>query len=1479
MWLRNSRQIWGAALLLTLLEMALLPGGMGHTDELSGAVAPFATTAHAATRAISRRALGVAALSGPARRSAPRAASHLSLARPTSSATASLTPSATASLTPSATATATSTSTATPTATATFTPTATATSTSMPCAGTATPTATPSGYAATILNDQPAGYWRLDERCPGVVHDSSGHGLDGMTSGGVTLGVPGAIQGDPDTAMSFDGRSGSIPLTTSVLLQPSQVTLEAWINATGVSAGQIVGAQLQATGDVSGGYSLAVINHELSFSIGKNTFLHPFTQFSSIDVDDGRWHHVVGVYDGSQVCVYVDGDTANQCKPVGYPGIIYQQALTVTIGATPLAPVQYFKGAIDEVAIYPRALTPQQILVHYRAGTSSPLPTVPPTASATPCASAGSLTDPYPSAVLAAHPLAYWRLGEACTGTIRDSGPAGLDGQTQGGVQAGVPGAITGDPNTAMRFDGQTGYIALGDPGHLRPRHVSVEAWVQTTQTTAATLVTKRGAGYGLEMSGGTADFFVYGQGGDQGPARYQTTSASTYDDGNWHHLVGTFDGAHVCLYVDGALAAPCTPTLTDAIVYQPDRVTIGEGAGCFCDYAAAALDEVAIYGRALTPAEVRLHDLIGRAGSPPTATPTPTVGATATPCPTSGTLSAPYPSAVLADAPQGYWRLDEACPGTVHDSSGQGHDGQTQGGVQAGVPGALAGDPDTAMAFDGRTGAAALGDAAALQPPRLSAEAWISTTTTQGGTILGTSAYGYGLSMTSAGLVSFGITDASSTTYAMTSPVALNDGRWHYLVGSYDGTHVCLYVDAAKAAPLCATAGRIYYEPGGVSIGSGPAGYFQGAIDEPALYAGALDASRILAHAGAGGVGARVTPRLRVFGNQPALTASRTQQIAVTNASATTPLTVTDIGISDAQSFTETDNCAGVVLPPLGQCSILVRFTPQAPGAVSATLAVSASGGSSPQDVLLTGVGTARHTWFATGPMLDARAGHTATLVTEVITEATPSFTSTRVLVAGGFGPTGVLSTTELFDPRTGTWAATGPLQTARVWHMATALLNGRVLVAGGQSACAPLCLSLASAELYDPATRIWTPTGSMHDGRFDGTMTRLDDGRVLVAGGFSNVTTDNSVGVTQPTSGTQLSSAELYDPATGTWTQTGSMLFARERHTATLLADGRVLVTGGLTCPITGRCYYMDKAELYDPATGTWTRTGDMTTPRSGHSATLLQDGTVLVAGGCGVIPCNQALASAEIYNPATATGTFTSTGSMPRARTGQRATLLPTGKVLIDGGENNSIVYSTALLYDPVKGMFHYTNHTTQRRLNDTATLLPDGQVLVAGGGGSCFTNPCDRVTSSAETYAAQFTVSPMSGTIDTPVTLSGADFQPNEPIDVRVDNPVTGTRIFTAQADKSGTFMLPNQPLPPDYKKYVGIKHWYAVGQQSGAIGVTTFCLQPSWQCPGTGPAPRIAHGGTGRAAPIAEPARAATGLPALLEAIVMRRRRN
>lgn len=354
---------------------------------------------------------------------------------------------------------------------------------------------------------------------------------------------------------------------------------------------------------------------------------------------------------------------------------------------------------------------------------------------------------------------------------------------------------------------------------------------------------------------------------------------------------------------------------------------------------------------------------------------------------------------------------------------------------------------------------------------------------------------------------------------------------------------------------------------------------------------------------------------------------------------------------------------------------------------------------------------------WSPAAPMSTTRSFASVTLLKDG-----------RVLVAGGFSvspdcfrsPPGpacvppIFAGAEIYDPRTNTWTPTGSMIHARASHTGTLLKNGMVLVAGGEGLSGPI----PTAELYNPKAGSWSATGSMSVGRSDLEGTNgvlLKDGRVLVAGGESP---------TGPTA-----TAEIYDPNTGVWTLTSNMNLPRGEESLTLLKDGRVLVVGGEIAGNPGTGFTSTAtAEIFNPKTGSWTLTGSMSQARIDHSAVLLKDGEdsgkVLVAGGHSESPPNPAsfnyLASAELYDPET--GTWTPTGNMahPHGEAESATLVLRDGRVLLTGGFTGiETPQSNAETYDPETG--HWTSAGTMSvaRSGHAAVLLRNGSVLVVGG----------------------------------------------------------------------------------------------------------------------------------------------------------------
>jgi hypothetical protein len=345
------------------------------------------------------------------------------------------------------------------------------------------------------------------------------------------------------------------------------------------------------------------------------------------------------------------------------------------------------------------------------------------------------------------------------------------------------------------------------------------------------------------------------------------------------------------------------------------------------------------------------------------------------------------------------------------------------------------------------------------------------------------------------------------------------------------------------------------------------------------------------------------------------------------------------------------------------------------------------------------------------TGGMTMPRSRHTATLLP-----------NGKVLVAGGYTFSGLnmpLATAELYDPSTGAFTATGNMTTPRAYHSATLLPDGRVLIAGGVSFFDPY-LILASAELYDPSTGAFTATGDMIIAQGCQGATLLTSGKVLISGG------------TAP-------DAELYDPATGTFSPTGKYSSRPsdlsnspcQAAVSTLLPEGRVLIVWSapaLGAPAGGGT----AAELYDPDSGTFSATGTTIGPQYDDglpTATLLMNGKVLVAGGASVV--DETPTGAELYG--SSTGSFTATGNMITGHVNHTATLLPDGTVLLAGSFLLPGELTIAELYNPVTGVFTATGNLITKRGGQSATLLNGGQVLIAGG-----PSISPTITSNAEIY---------------------------------------------------------------------------------------------------------------------------------------------
>ncbi len=431
-------------------------------------------------------------------------------------------------------------------------------------------------------------------------------------------------------------------------------------------------------------------------------------------------------------------------------------------------------------------------------------------------------------------------------------------------------------------------------------------------------------------------------------------------------------------------------------------------------------------------------------------------------------------------------------------------------------------------------------------------------------------------------------------------------------------------------------------------------------------------------------------------------------------------------------------------------------------------------------------------------GPLTQARVGHTATLLP-----------SGKVLLAGGTGPAGVLNSAELFDPvALSATALTNSLTTARTEHTATLLPQTETLLIAGQDSLG----LLFSTEMFNPSSQTFRALSpNVQVLRSGHTATLLLDGRVLITGGQSSGALGSAEAFNAQT---VVVFKPAYDPEAGTFTVLpNSLITPRWDHTATVLADGRILLTGGQN-----QTGVLASAEIFDPATETFTALAStLTTPRAGHTATLLPDGRVLILGGQ---TAAGAVASAEVFSPSTNSFSTLSPGLMA-ARVNHTATLLPTGLVLIAGGQNSSGILSSTELYtpSPADTMAPVVNHVTPpgdatgvdlteiigvrfsepvdvRTLTSTNVTLSNGGAVAATlspgeqglmlfvvpsaplAAGTTYTlsltanikdtsgHPLSAFTSQFTTVAAPTITgfTPASGPVGTAVTMTGTNFDP-------------------------------------------------------------------------------------------------------------------
>jgi PKD repeat protein len=460
--------------------------------------------------------------------------------------------------------------------------------------------ATARPYADAVLTDGAANFWRLGE-ADGTTTIDTATSTAATIGTGVTRGTDGAINADPDKASTFDGSVNGLVVSGSKALGPSVFTAETWIRTTSTVGGKILGYGNAATGN-----STNYDRHVYMDAAGKVWFgvyaSGSKTVSSPQSINDGQWHHIAASLSSAGMQIFVDGKLAAQRSDVtsaqAYNG--HWRIGGDSLSGWPSAPSNaYFSGDIDEVAIYPTALTRDQVQSHYqKSGRTLNLQQAP--------------VDAYGKAVFEAEPLLYWRLGETSGTRASDSGQMGYNGTLYPGTTLGAAGAISGTADSAARFDGIGGLLSSNNLIN-NPTVYSTELWFNTTTSNGGKLI-----GFGTQQSGlsSSYDRHVYMETSGKltfgvfAGSKVRVTSPDAYNDGKWHHLVASQSSSGMALYVDGKLAGS-NPESRQQAYDGYWRVGADRTWGPQ-PYFAGLIDEVAVYPAALSAQAVASHYSLG---------------------------------------------------------------------------------------------------------------------------------------------------------------------------------------------------------------------------------------------------------------------------------------------------------------------------------------------------------------------------------------------------------------------------------------------------------------------------------------------------------------------------------------------------------------------------------------------------------------------------------------------------------------------------------------------------------------------------------------------------------------------------------------------------------------------------------------------------------------------------------------------------
>ena len=703
-------------------------------------------------------------------------------------------------------------------------------------------------YKSQILSDNPAGYWRLDFAPPLAAITNSGStapGDSGVPATSLLLGQPGAIVGDTNTAALFDGATSLIEVPYDAAQNPATYSIECWAKVAGGGSGYraAMSARESVTGLTAGYIIYADSANKWAFWTGKGVAGWN-TLESSVVTATNVWFHLVGTYDATAqvMSFYINGALAKQATGIVAPAdgaAGTPRVMRIGAGQNETIPGFFFNGTIDEVAVYPAALSLAQVQAHYAAGTNG--------------------LGTYASTITNDAPVAWYRLGDSPSifspaSQATNSGSAGLSANLNilNGVRCQATGALTASSDTAMNFDGANDKLEIPSyKASLNPTGtVSVECWaylsgltnnlrVVVSSTNAAT-----GNLRGYQLLADTHNYWSFRVW--SGSTATIATSSNLLQYNTWTHLAGVFDGTAAHLFVNGVEATnPVTGAYAPATnTAFPFRIGASSAAGAGDSFFLGSIDEVAVYSNALSSAQILAHYQNGISASPATN----------------------YNGLILSAGPVGYWRLDEPAPAVVSTNlgwAGASANGTFFDGLTPGQPGALTGDSDTAIKFRGVTPAKIeVPYSAPFGSQTFTIEAWMNEVAVGGTYASPISGRDNVPSGNTRGWILYRDVSAYQfwtgnggggwdTLIAGTATA----GVWHHLVGTFDGSIKRLFVDGVlvgmNAAPITVAPNlEQHINIGAGANETGAGNYFVfGSVDEVAFYTNALGYDRILQH------------------------------------------------------------------------------------------------------------------------------------------------------------------------------------------------------------------------------------------------------------------------------------------------------------------------------------------------------------------------------------------------------------------------------------------------------------------------------------------------------------------------------------------------------------------------------------------------------------------------------------------------------